>query len=90
MAEKHPLLTHSEDDDCIVCRAADIADFVGASAVGCYALDESLPNGAIEMAVLVHMAGRLFLQGVGEEALRDAIREGMEMAKESRAGSRTH
>ena len=90
MADKHPLLTHTEDDDCVVCRALDIADYIGASALGCYALDESLPNGAIEMSVLVQMAGRLFLQGVGEDALRDAIKEGVAMAKESQASARHH
>ncbi len=90
MADKHPLLTHSEDDDCIVCRSGDVADFIGASVVGCYALDPTLPEGAIEMSVLVQMAGRLFLQGVDEEALRSAIKEGIDMAKESRAQSHHH
>lgn len=90
MAEKHPLLTHTEDDDCIVCRSLDIAEYIGASVMGCYALDETLPNGAIEMSVLVQMAGRLFLQGVDEASLRDAIKEGIEMARESRASSRAH
>ena len=85
MAKPHPLLTHTEDEDCVVCRANEIAEFIGASALGCYGLDETLPEGAIEMSVLVQMAGRLFLQGIGEDVLIDAVREGMEMAKESSA-----
>ncbi|MGE3248093.1 MAG: hypothetical protein AB7F96_19445 [Beijerinckiaceae bacterium] len=90
MADKHPLLSHTEDEDCVVCRSADIADFIGASVMGCYALDASLPEGAIEMAVLVQMAGRLFLHGVGEDVLRDAIKEGIEIAKETSASARQH
>lgn len=90
MAEKHPLLAHTEDEDCLVCRAAGIADFVSASAFGCYALDDELPEGAIEMAVLVQMAGRLFLQGVSEDALREALKEGIAMAGESKGNARTH
>ncbi|MBM3609253.1 MAG: hypothetical protein FJX29_12525 [Alphaproteobacteria bacterium] len=84
------MLEHTEDEDCLVCRAAGIADYISASASGCYALDDELPNGAIEMAVLVQMAGRLSLQGISEEVLRDAIREGIEIAQESKAASRAH
>lgn len=90
MTAQHPLLTHTEDDDCIVCRSAEIAEFVAASAFGCYALDDTLPQGAIEMAVLVQMAGRLFLQGVDDEVLKAAIKEGIDMAKESQANTRPH
>jgi hypothetical protein len=90
MSETHPLLTHSEDDDCVVCRAAEIADFIGASTMGCYMLDESLPQGAIEMAVLVQMAGRLYLQGIGEDVLAAGIKEGIAIAKETSASTRRH
>lgn len=83
MADTHTLLTHTDDEDCTVCRANDIAEVISASVLGCYSLDESLPDGAIEMSVLVQMAGRLFLQGIGEETLVTAIREGINMAKES-------
>lgn len=90
MAEKHPLLTHTEDEDCLVCRAAGIADFISASAMGCYALDDELPEGAIEMAVLVQMAGRLFLHGISEDVMREAIKQGVAMAGEAKGGARTH
>ncbi|MCC2098696.1 MAG: hypothetical protein KDJ29_17525 [Hyphomicrobiales bacterium] len=90
MADQHPLLTHTEDDDCVVCRSAEIADFIGASALGCYMLDDSLPQGAIEMAVLVQMAGRLYLQGISEDVLRDAIKEGIAIAKETSASTQRH
>lgn len=90
MADKHPLLEHTEDEDCLVCRAAGVADYISASAAGCYALDDELPEGSIEMAVLVQMAGRLALQGISEEVLREAVREGIEIAKESKAANRTH
>ena len=90
MSDSHPLLTHTEDDDCIVCRSAEIAEFLGASAMGCYALDESLPQGAIEMGVLVQMTGRLYLQGIGEDVLQAALKEGIAMAQESSAATRHH
>jgi hypothetical protein len=90
MTDTHPLLAHTEDDDCVVCRSAEIAEFIAASAFGCYALDETLPPGAIEMAVFVHMAGRLYLQGIGEDVLEKAIAEGIALAKESRSGAQTH
>ncbi len=90
MSDLHPLLNHTEDDDCVVCRAADVAEFIAASAYGCYALDETLPQGAIEMAVLVHMAGRLYMQGIDEKVLRTAIGEGIAMAKETQASARPH
>ena len=90
MAETHSFLTHTEDDDCIVCRSSEIAEFVSASTMGCYALDPTLPEGAIEMSVLVQMAGRLFLQGIEEDVLAAAIKEGIEMAKESKASMGQH
>ena len=90
MSDLHPLLNHTDDEDCTVCRAADIAEFIAASAHGCYGLDEGLPQGAIEMGILVHMAGRLYLQGISEDVLRTAISEGIAMAKESQASTRPH